>query len=197
VIDSKQNDIIKTKNFRQLILILTKIIITITNTFFSAGFKLPQTNEFSATFDRVSISHQEGYMYLHATPEFQKIDLYSLLFQQLQKAGYNLEDFINAAFNDESIGVTSDSISNIIISPLAHISNITSRPRVEASRPTEEQTEEPKEKPKRTKKPNNAKPEPIKDKVLHLPTDMIKNFLAGYYEHKHKLNPEFLSKFGY
>ena len=52
-------------------------------------------DEFYYTLNTVIISHEDGYMYIHATPNFENIDLFKLLSLGLEQAGLTIRDLFN------------------------------------------------------------------------------------------------------
>lgn len=71
---------IKSKNISQLLNVLSNFLFSILNTWFDQGYMLPLNNDnFFWTLNTVKISHDDGYMYIHATPNFEKIDLFTLI----------------------------------------------------------------------------------------------------------------------
>jgi hypothetical protein len=74
------------------------------NSWFDQGYKLPLNNDtFYWTLNTVKISHDDGYMFLHATPNFEKIDLFMLLQAGMENAGYTFADFYNIVFNSKEV----------------------------------------------------------------------------------------------
>lgn len=43
----------------------------------------------------VKISHDDGYMYIHATPNFENIDLFALIKTGMESANYTFTDVAN------------------------------------------------------------------------------------------------------
>ena len=87
---------IQDRNISQLLEIISKIIFSILNSWFDKGYKLPLINdEFYYTLNTVIISHEDGYMYIHATPNFENIDLFKLLSLGLEQAGLTIRDLFN------------------------------------------------------------------------------------------------------
>lgn len=52
-------------------------------------------DEFYYTLNTVIISHEDGYMFIHATPNFENIDLFKLVSKILENAGYTTRGLIN------------------------------------------------------------------------------------------------------
>ena len=95
---------IKSKNISQLLTILSKLIYSVLNSWFDQGYRLPLNNDtFYWTLNTVKISHGDGYMYIHATPNFEKIDLFMLLKMAMENAGLTFADFY-----DQVIGTGSN-----------------------------------------------------------------------------------------
>lgn len=88
--------LIKDRNISQLLEIISKIIFSILNSWFDKGYQLPLINdEFYYTLNTVIISHEDGYMFIHATPNFENIDLFKLVSKILENAGYTTRGLIN------------------------------------------------------------------------------------------------------
>ena len=52
---------------------------SIVNTFFDKGYQLPVSDKFFYTLNSVSITHMNGYIRIEAKPNFEKIDVISIL----------------------------------------------------------------------------------------------------------------------
>ena len=100
---------IKSENISQLLNVISKLIYSIINSFFELGYKLPLNNEnFYWTINTVKISHDDGYMYLHATPNFEKIDLFTLIQTAMETAGVTVADLFELVFfaeEDEEVNL--------------------------------------------------------------------------------------------
>ena len=71
-------------------------MFSILNSWFDLGYQLPLNNEsLLYTVNTVKISHDNGYMYIHATPNFENIDLFVLITSGMEKAGYTFTDIAN------------------------------------------------------------------------------------------------------
>lgn len=87
---------IQIDNINQLLNIVSKIIFSSVNSFLNKGFKILPTSEvFYWTFSSVQLSHQNGYLYIHATPVFENIDLLQLLYNFTSDSGLDLKQILN------------------------------------------------------------------------------------------------------
>lgn len=76
------------------------MIFSLVNSFFNQGFSvIPENDLFYYSLSSVKISHKNGYLYIHATPFFEKIDLLAIAEFGIKALDINITetitDFIN------------------------------------------------------------------------------------------------------
>jgi len=85
---------IETRNIKQLLNLLSKIIYSVVNSLFGKGFKIPVPETFYYTLSGIEVGHKNGYLYIYATPNFEKIDLLQLFEIGITQISFSTLDLI-------------------------------------------------------------------------------------------------------
>ena len=101
---------IETRNIKQLLNLLSKIIYSVVNSLFGKGFKVPVPQTFYYTLNEIEVGHKNGYLYINATPNFEKIDLLLLFELGIAQIQFSTLDLIRLL----TTGTISDQIEKLM-----------------------------------------------------------------------------------
>jgi len=73
----------------------------VVNSWFDKGYKFPTNDLIYATLSSVQIGHQDGYLYVYATPNFEKIDMFNIATWFLEQTGTTWNDLYDLVVGEE------------------------------------------------------------------------------------------------
>lgn len=93
--------VIDKKNISRLLKILSKIMYSLLNSWFDRGYKIPLEDSelIYWTFNTINVGHGDGYLYIHAAPNFEKFNLLELVQMGLKSNNITISDLFDIALN--------------------------------------------------------------------------------------------------
>lgn len=93
---------------------MSKLCSSIVNSWSERGLKFPVTDGLQWTIGQTTISHKDGYLYVHATPNFEQIDLFKLAQDGMQEANITFTDLFEMVFSDQYLSNAASNITDVI-----------------------------------------------------------------------------------
>ena len=92
---------VRDENIDQLLSILSKIMYSLLNSWFDRGYKIPleKTELIYLTFNTINVGHGDGYLYIHAAPNFEQFNLLELVQMGLKSNNITVSDLLDIALN--------------------------------------------------------------------------------------------------